>query len=254
MSGTLAGVDRALQVIETLAQTGAAGAQLRDLATELSLDKAVLHRILSTLKDRNFAEQDPETGAYRLGSTLLAIADDYMSQDTLRLILHRIAVTVSGHSNELCHVGVPEGSVVRYIDKIEPERPMRVWSRIGIRNPMATTALGRALLSINTDSTTDLQHHIGSEGIDIARVWDAVSRAKELGYATELEENEPGICCVAVAIERAGIPLAAVSITAPSTRMSPARVEELGGLLRTTVAAGIPQGIRIQQLTLSPTR
>lgn len=250
MAARLAGVDRALDVLEKLANMGTTGAPLRHLAAQLELDKAVVYRILSTLKFRGYAEQDPETGNYRLGAQVLMLADDFLSQDNLRKALHWAAARASRESNELCHVGVPEGNSVRYIDKIESDLPIQVVSHIGTRNPQAVTALGRAMLAVEVTSRSALDSALGESAAtqwDLDAAWAAIDTAHRTGFAAEIEENEKGVSCVGVAVERGGVPVAAVSLTAPSDRMTPTRQEELGNLLRDILTEELPPGLRIQQ-------
>lgn len=251
MAAKLAGVDRALDVLEKLAETGTTGAPLRHLSAQLELDKAVVYRILFTLKLRGYAEQDPETGHYLLGSQVLTLADDFLSQDNLRIALHRAAVHASRESNELCHVGVPEGVSVRYIDKIEPDLPIQVVSHIGTRNPQAVTALGRAMLSVEVTSRPALDKALGDSATsqwDLDATWAAIDTAHHVGFAAEIEENEKGVSCVGVAVERGGVAVAAVSLTAPSLRMTVDRQNELGQLLRKLLAEELPPGLRVQSI------
>src|SRR5690625_6100339 len=51
---------------------------------------------------------------------------------------------ISLRTRELVHLGRLEGTEVVYLDKVEPERTLRVWSRVGSRAPAARTSLGRA--------------------------------------------------------------------------------------------------------------
>jgi DNA-binding IclR family transcriptional regulator len=223
---------------------------LGELARELELDKAALYRTLATLKARNYADQDEATGYYRLGRAPLALADAYLSHDTLRSTLHNVAAEASSRAGELCHVGVPDGVKVRYIDKVEPERAIRVYSHVGIRNPLETTALGRAILAVETSSDEQVNSRIGLEH-STSRVLEAVRQARERGFAEEIEENEDGITCVAVAVERAGIAEAAISITAPAERMTEERRSELAALLRDCLESSLPPGLRPQAVAFS---
>lgn len=248
MSQRLAGVDRALSVMESLARSGHQGLALGELASELELDKAAVHRILATLKARGFASQDYETGIYCVGPALLRMTDDYFSHDTLRNILHKVALLVSAEANELCHIGVPDGNHVRYVDKIEPELAIRVYSHVGIRNPMWTTALGRALLAVDTASTPDLASRLQLPDDEATHLAQVVGEARSRGYATETEENEKGISCVAVAVERGGVGQAAVSLTVPSERMGSQRMDHLGLRLRTILEEQLPPGLRPQSI------
>ena len=74
-------IDRALVVLEALARGGAQGVQLADLATELGLNKTTVHRTLAALKFRDFASQDPVSGAYLLGAAAVALGEVMLRLD-----------------------------------------------------------------------------------------------------------------------------------------------------------------------------
>ena len=63
-----------------------------------------------------------------------------------------------------------------------------------------------------------------------------MERIRARGYAIDDEEHEPGVRCIAAAIRnRAGAPVAAVSISAPVTRMDQATMDRLLPKLLATV-------------------
>jgi len=237
-------IDRALVVLEALARGGAQGVQLADLAAELGLNKTTVHRSLAALKFRGFASQDPVTGAYLLGAAAVALGDRFLSEDNLPALLHPALLALSTASGELVHLGVLSGTHIVYLDKVEPERSVRVYSAVGRRNPAATTALGRALLAARGTDRASLHGYTAglADGVE-ERAWHALEAARERGFAVEERENEPDISCVAVALVRSGQPVAAVSITAPAERMSPERVDELHSLIRSTLPDLLPGGL-----------
>lgn len=246
-SSPVEAIDRALLVLEALARAGAQGAQLADLANELGLNKTTVHRSLAALRFRDFASQDPVTGAYLLGAAAVALGDRFLAEDNLPALLHPALLALSGASGELVHLGVLSGKHIVYLDKVEPERSVRVYSAVGRRNPAATTALGRALLAARGTDRASLRGYtadLEDDGVE-ERAWRALEAARERGYAVEERENEPDISCVAVALVRGAHPVAAVSITAPAERMSPERVAELHGLMRSTLPGRLPGGLTL---------
>ena len=56
MATLLTGLTRALTVLEELAAAGPQGLPIREISSKTALDKAVVHRILATLKAKGFAE------------------------------------------------------------------------------------------------------------------------------------------------------------------------------------------------------
>jgi len=245
----LGSVDKALTVLEALAGAGPAGVALGDLSRSLGLHKASLHRTLAALRYRGYAEQDAATGDYRLGTAATALATVYLGEENLPALLHPALVAVCRATDELVHLGALAGTEIVYLDKVEPARPVRVWSAVGRRRPAATTALGRALLAYRpldegllawyADATPE-DHPVSPAAL--REICDGV-RAD--GFATEDEENEPGISCVAVPVLRGGQSVAAVSVTAPAERLGARRRREIEAILRDVVPPLLPATLAV---------
>ncbi|WP_423462558.1 IclR family transcriptional regulator [Promicromonospora sp. MS192] len=239
----LGSVDKALLALDTLAGFGAAGAPLATLAQAVGVSKPTLHRTLAALRHRGFAEQTPD-GAYRLGPSALALGSSYLAEENLPALLHPALTALSEAVDELVHLGVLAGREVVYLDKVEPQRAVRVWSAVGRRRAAATTALGRALLS--TQDLDDAALERFAEGSTPAeRLRDVLAEARRTGIGSETEENERGIACVAVPLLRAGRAVAAVSITAPVERLQGASRAERVGALREVLPGLLPAGLTI---------
>ncbi len=241
-------VDKALLALGALSRAGATGASLADLSADVGIHKATLHRTLAALRHRGFAEQTPD-GAYRLGAAALVLGSTYLREENLPALLRPALSALSEEVDELVHLGALAGREIVYLDKVEPQRAVRVWSAVGRHRPAATTALGRAWLAAleSADSRfgdTDLAHLAGGD-IDPRALRRAIDAAHEHGYGEEVEENEPGISCVAVAVVRQGRPIAAVSITAPAERLTgEARTRRLAAL-RESLAGNLPAGLSV---------
>ena len=225
----LGSVDKALLALDTLAGFGAAGAPLATLAHAVGVSKPTLHRTLAALRHRGYAEQTPD-GAYRLGPAALALGSTYLAEENLPVLLHPALTALSEKTDELVHLGVLAGREVVYLDKVEPQRAVRVWSAVGRRRAAATTALGRALLSVQELDDAALARYAGDD-TRLGRLREVLTEARTTGVAGETEENEAGIACIAVPLLRAGRAVAAVSITAPVERLSgEARADRVAAL------------------------
>lgn len=242
-------IDRALLVLQALARAGAAGTGLAELASALRLNKTTVHRALAALRFRGFVVQDPTSGDYALGPSAIQLAEAYFSDENLPVLLHSALVTLCGATDELVHLGVLSGAHVVYLDKVEPERAVRVFSAVGRRIPAVTTALGRALLAFRGTDRSRLAGYLpgaGSPGeLDVDQLWSVLELTRMRGYATEEQENEPGISCVAVPLLRSGSAIAAVSITAPAERMTPERIAWLHGQMRALLPELLTDGLSL---------
>jgi DNA-binding IclR family transcriptional regulator len=239
----LGSVDKALLTLDALARAGADGLPLAELAGRVGANKSTLHRTLAALRHRGYAEQT-DAGDYRLGPAVLALGSTYLADENLPGLLRPALEAVRDEVDELVHLGALAGREVVYLDKVEPRRPVRVWSAVGRRRPAATTALGRALLAASDLDNAALASFAG-DAMTAARLSEVVADARAHGYAAEIEENEPGIACVAVALLRAGKPVAAVSITAPAERMTGRSRADRIAVLVDGVGAHLPAGLTI---------
>jgi len=237
-------VDKALQLIELLADAGPEGLTLREIAAATGIHKPTAHRTLQALAHRGFAEQHDDQ-RYRLGARPALLVERFQRGENLPTLFRPALLRISQQTQELVHLGTLESQRVLYLDKVEPERTIRVWSRIGRHAPVATTALGRAMAAADGAPAALLDAYAAGDESTLPRFREAVADARRLGYSSEREENEPGICCVGVALVRpTGRPVA-VSITGPTARIDPERQHELGMLLRTELARAAPAGFTL---------
>ncbi|ROS31807.1 IclR family transcriptional regulator [Cellulomonas sp. PhB150] len=236
----LESVDRALQVLTLLGDAGPRGLVLAEIAARLGIHKTTVHRTLSALRHRDYVTQQPG-GAYALGASAVALGEQYLAGENLAVLLHAALVALCRDVDELVHLGVLAGDQVVYLDKVEPERPVRVWSQVGHRSSAVRTALGRAVLAFSGTDRATLASY--ATGVDLEHVWGELERARETGRAVEDQENEPGIGCVAVPVLRGRVPVAAVSVTVPVERLGPGRVEEIHGRMLAVLPALLPDGL-----------
>lgn len=238
-------IDRALLLLAVLANAGPDGAALAELAAATGVNKSTAYRALSTMRQRGFVAQSDHTGDYQLGPVAMTLGEGFLTPQSLAQSLHPAVLALSREANELVHLGMLIGDQVLYIDKVEPERPIRVWSEVGRRTPAATCAMGRALLAARAVPDDQLSAYLKRSTLSLAELTEQVHASRARGFASEFEENEPGVACLGVAIVRDSRAVAAVSITMLAERMTPARQDELFGLVRKVLAPMLPAGLSL---------
>lgn len=252
VSGGLEGVDRALRVLSLLGLRGD-GWTLDELASETSLPKSSLHRLLTTLKARGFAVQPMPSGPYLLGPTALEVAFGFHSRLDIPVLFAPLLQDLVDRHNETTHLAVLAGADVVYIDKRDGVHPLRLSSTIGGRNPAYCTGVGKALLahSLPDRAAVDawvaaygpLKRHTPTTHASARALNAELELTRSRGYALDLEENEPGVHCAAVAVTLGtGSPVAAVSVTAPVMRLSREGLDLLGRDLLEATRHLVPAG------------
>jgi DNA-binding IclR family transcriptional regulator len=231
-------LDRALAIINAIAESRT-DASLAELAEIVKLHKSTVHRILMILESYRVVDRDPQGGRYRLGLRLFELGTiaigSFNIRDRARRHLERLLYEV----DETVHLCVLDGGEVLYVDKFEPSRSVRMASRIGRRNPAHCTAVGKAILSLLSEREVDdiLRRH-GLPRLTPNTITTPAELKVELqavrrrGYSIDNEEVEEGVRCVGAAVlDHAARPIAAVSVSAPSFRLPPEKVEVVAALV-----------------------
>jgi DNA-binding IclR family transcriptional regulator len=128
---------------------------------------------------------------------------------------------------------------------------------VGRRLPMYCTASGRAYLSALPPAVTRrilsrsrLAAHTPQTLTDPQQIWKRIRAARESGYAWSDQEYYRGDVTIAAAVlGEDGTPLAAVNISAPTSRWTLAelRAKLAPLLLQSAQAASLGQTLRVQR-------
>jgi IclR family KDG regulon transcriptional repressor len=226
-------VSRALDIIN-IVSTKKKGFGVTEIANQIDINKSSVYRILSTLEQYGFIEQDCENGKYKLGYKFLDISSRLLDSIDFREEAKPYLLELEQYTNEVIHLVVYDQGEVVYVEKLEGTETLRMHSKVGRRAPMHCTSVGKAILAFLPESILEevisggLPMHTDKTITSEEAFLLELKKVKRQGYALDLEENEYGITCIAAPIfdynERA---IAAVSISGPTIRMTPDRIEDL---------------------------
>jgi IclR family transcriptional regulator, KDG regulon repressor len=227
-------VGRALDII-TLVSSKKSGLGVTEIAKQIDINKSSVYRILSTLVQYGYVEQDVETGRYKLGYKFLDISSKLLESIDIRTEARPYLLDLESETNEVIHLAVWDQGEVVYIEKLEGNETLRMHSKVGKRAPMHCTSVGKAILAyLPINVVQDIIERKGLPMHTTTTITEKETFLKELikirhnGYALDLEENEYGITCVAVPIfDHLGKVIASISISGPTMRMTEERLEQL---------------------------
>jgi DNA-binding IclR family transcriptional regulator len=230
-------ISRALAILHALkADRSARGVRLTEVAQQCGLGKSTTYRLLAALVAEGLVERDPETEHYRLGLTLLELGMAVYRRLDIRQEALPVLRSVADRSQETVHLGVARGAHVVYLEKVESPQAIQMRSRVGERMPLYSTGLGKAILAYESEEQVAVVLASGLEArtpgtlIDPAGLRDELRRIRVRGYATDMEENEDGVRCVAAPVFDHRLSVAgAISIAGPAFRFSEERMVELAG-------------------------
>lgn len=231
----LKALDNALVVLEALARTREGVLGVTELAKLTGLNKTTVSRILLTLMQRGYVDQDPASTKYRLTLKLFELGSLCLERTDLvkeaRPVLERLAQL----SGEVVHLAVLDQGEAVYIDKVETEHAVRMYSRIGRRSPLHCTGVGKVLLAFAGPAEFErLVRERGLRRYTENTITDPEILAKHLAeirqneVAFDNEEHEQGIRCVAAPVrDHRAVTVAAISVAGPSLRLTPERQQQL---------------------------
>jgi len=225
--------------LEALAEEGENGVGITQLSKQLNLPKSTIHQILSVFKSTRFVEQNPEDRKYRLGLRIFELGNVVQSQLQLRKIAHPYLYELSRKTNETTYLVVLEGGRIVYVDCVESTARLRAHPVFGIKVPLHCTSLGKAIMAFLPEEKID--QVIQEEGLErftentITNPEVLKRELKEVrkrGYAIDNMEHEEGIRCVGAPIRNhRGEVFAAISVSGPSQRFDPRRIEVMAKLV-----------------------
>ena len=227
----VAPVLKALRVLELIAAKGH-GVSLTMVANELRLPKTSAFRCLRTPAAAGFADYDLDTDKYSVGKHFRALAHVDRGIHRLRECSGPVLKRLNREFNETINLAVMNEGRVVYIDIFESTHALRFQARIGSRDPLHSTALGKAMLAFLSEGeqAACLSSALAERTLrTITQVKVLRKQLREIaaaGVAVEIGENEEGTMCLGVPVlDESGYPLAAISLSAPERRVT-AQVRE----------------------------
>ena len=204
-------VDRALRIIEFLAENPT-GAGITEISKSLGLSKGTVHRLISTLKERDFAYQSSNTELYRLSYKILylynCISNNIDMFKVSRPIIRKFADTVDA-TVHLATLDEKRSNIV-YIDRIEPMNSQKLFvmsSRVGKKAPCYCTAAGKMLLSQYSDDEIrdimkgeEYKTYTDKTIKNIDEFLEEIHKVRKQGYALDENEYDHGIICISIPI------------------------------------------------------
>jgi IclR family acetate operon transcriptional repressor len=177
---------------------------LGDIAHAAGVPKASAHRILRTLVLNGFLESDG-AGRYPLGPRLRTLAAGVTATQAGARIDDLLA-DLSAHTGQTVHLALRTGHTATYTHKVDSGDAVQMASRIGMRLPLHTTAIGKCVLAgLPPGELADVLAAGLPARTPASRTTPAALRAeldnvRAAGFAVDDEENEPSIRCLAAPV------------------------------------------------------
>lgn len=236
-AGTQA-LQRAIGLLKTFT-TANPKLTLAELHAATGLTKPTAHRLLSALESEGFVERTTPPGTFRLGPALVALGSQALETSDLRAEIRPTLEQLARTTGETTTLEVLVDDSMLILDSVKGSHLLGGSLEIGTRWPVHATSTGKCWLASMPDSLLELALDSTLESFTTKTLIEAnelrpdLERIRARGYGTGIEELEPDYVAVAASFNDSfGNIEGAISVGGPASRFGPARIEELGEILR----------------------
>lgn len=229
---------RTLDILELLARSPQ-GLTVSQISKELHIPKSSAFDILAALQEKEFiAWEDPRTKTYGLGLSAYRVGMAYISRMDLYSAAHATLQELSEAIGQTVYLAVPDRDSVVYLDKLECDSPIRFTMKVGTKNAMYRTGLGKAILAACGEQTVrqllsePLEPRTATTITSVEALLRELEDTRKRGYALDMGEDNDLLRCIAVPIRDAcWEPVAAISISMLTSSFEKADVPALAARL-----------------------
>lgn len=227
-------IEKGIRIIEVLAHS-AGPLRLSQVAAAVDMPASTVLRMLTALIGCGYAYQEEgELKRYGLTMRFAYIGQMVAEHFSIRDIAHEHLARLAQETGESCCLAVQDGERVRYMDVVEAGQGLiAIRQRVGGTAMMHCTGSGKLFLSQYDEAALEAFVRAGNlRPLTPRTITQAdalrgeLERVRAQGYATDDEECETGMRCLAAPIRDAGGRIVAVlSLSGPVSRMDGERME-----------------------------
>src|SRR5260221_10564133 len=256
--GGVQSVDRALLIIETLAEDDE-GYRLSDLSVRPGLSPSTVHRLLATLEKRRFVQFDRYESKWHVGAQSFAVGATFARRRNFVTQAMPYLRKLRDQTRETANLAVVDDESIIVLTRMESREIMRSLTKVGGRVAMVASGVGKAVLATYADEDVNaIIHRQGMPRLteksivrpsELLRELEAIRRQ---GYAADDEEARMGLrCAAAVVYSHCSEPLAAISVSGMTSRLTDDRLPAIGRTVRevatnlTIAPGGVPPAAQL---------
>lgn len=181
---------------------------IRELGRELDINPTTIHRLVTTMLNAGFLEQDPDRLTYSLGPRVLKMAEVYHHHNPLPMVARRVFESYQDRFEYTLYLGCLNNFEVIYLAIQDGPAPIKVATEPGASTGLHSTALGKVLLASQPDEfindflkTHQLISFTSRTITDPNRLWDQIHHIRQYKYAINDGEQYPDIGSLGVPVQ-----------------------------------------------------
>jgi IclR family transcriptional regulator, acetate operon repressor len=232
-------IDRAAQLL-TLVLDADEPIGVGDLAQAAELPKSTASRLVSSLERHGLVRRNGARGKVQAGPAILRFAHRGVVERNLVELAQAPLDVLGERSGETVNLAVTGTRGVEHLAQVDSVHFLGTGQWVGRTVDYHTTAVGKILVAYGAAELPAGRLRRAAPGTIVDR--DALeadfARIREDGFATAVDELEPGLTALAVPVHGpTGDVVAALAISGPTLRLPPERIAELKPILTREAAA-----------------
>ena len=237
--GGVQSVDRALSILETLAEDDE-GYRLSDLAVRTGLSASTVHRLLATLESRRFVQFDRAESKWHVGVRSFTVGASFARRRNFSTQAIPYLRKLRDLTRETANLAVVDDEFIIVLTRMESREIMRSLTQVGGRVAMVTSGVGKAVLATYSDEDVGavIRHHgmprlTEKSIVRPSDLFKELATIRKQGFAIDDEEACMGLRCIAAVVYNdCAEPLAAISVSGMTSRLTDDRLPEIGRIVR----------------------
>lgn len=235
--GGTASTDRVADVLY-LFISGPAAMGVSEVARELGLSKAVVHRIFRSLSQRGFLQAGAGSRDYRLGPAAVALGARGLRDLDMRRAARPVLEELRDRTGETTTLSEFIGTQRVYLDQFESRHTIRMTVELGRLHPLYAGGTGKAIMAFLDKSARENVLSKGLVRLTETTITEPNALARELkeiatrGFAVSMGERQHDAGSVAAPIfDSEGRVIGALSVCGPVGRFDEESIARYGRLV-----------------------
>jgi len=238
--GKIKSIEKAIDLLELLSDKEKE-MSITEIGKELHMGISTVHRILTTLKCRNYIVQNRQTSKYMLGAKLFTLGYKVQNIKNLTKIAMPFLQRLSKYINETINIAILEDRELICLYKIESKEMLRAGIDLGTKIPAHCTSLGKVLLAFLSEQEFMMLYNNDNEKLptftpntisSVKELRKGLKKIKKQGYVIDEEEFKIGVNCLGVPIiNNEGKAIASISISGPKSRFNLSKIKKVKSTL-----------------------
>jgi len=200
-------VEQASKILICLAKGPSFRMNLTDICKSVGIHKSKGYSILNTLQKFGFVAKNPEEKRYSLGPGLISLSRKVLDNVNYGDIAGHFLETLARETRSTALFGIINEDNVFVVAKREEAQNIVVTIRLGHRFHITHGAHGKAIVAFLPDKEREtilkrkkLFFHGGASKLDRTRLETELAQCREVGFAFDINELNPGINAVAAPV------------------------------------------------------